>query len=151
MPLTNVFAAALLALLLTQPLQTEGPAQPVEILTPDAPAYGEVLAALQPSVEELLGIPVGMNVRQLKVQGDFSFVSAEVINPDGRAIDFSQTRIADMAASNFDGPSLWAYLKRTDGAWQVLEQDIGPTDAWFAFWPSKHGGSCDIIHIGSEC
>lgn len=151
MPLTNVFAAALLALLLTQPLQAEGPAQPVEILTPNHIEYPHILSALQLSVERLLGISIHIDVRELRLQGDFAFIGAIVANPDGSDIDFSKTLIAEFARQDFDGPKLWAYMLRDNGSWMVLEQDIGPTDAWFVFWPSEHGGSCEIIAKGMTC
>ncbi len=125
--------------------------QPVIVLNAADPVFVDILAALQPSVESLVGQDLLLVVNEMKIQGDFAFVAAETQNPDGSAIDFSTTAIADWADELFDGPHLWAYLKQVDGQWTVLEQDIGPTDAWFVYWPQAHGGSCVLTGLADGC
>lgn len=139
------------ALFLAVPAPAQELTEPVEILTPDHAEYEPIISALQRSVEILVGIPIRIDVNELRLQAEYAFVGATVVNPDGSDIDFSKTLIAEFAKQDFDGPKLWANLVKEHGYWQVLEQDIGPTDAWFVFWPSEHGGSCEVIADGMTC
>lgn len=140
----SVRVAALVALLtLASPLAA------AEIVPPADPLHAAVLAAATASVADELGLPVQLHASELRAGDGFAFLSANVTHPDGSAIDFRQTPYADAVEDGlFDGPHLWALLREDDGAWTVLEQDIGPTDAWYAGWPSAHGAACDLIFDG---
>lgn len=125
---------------------------PVVTLTSSEPLYAEILTALTPVVEEAVGLELRLDVSDMKRQGDFAFVAADTLNRDGNAVDFSRSSYAEIVAmGDFDGPHLWAYLQLIDGRWIVLEQDIGPTDAYFAYWPKNHGGSCTLTGLGPDC
>jgi len=153
-PSSAVFRAALAgALLLLPALATSGADEAVIDVPAETPLYATLVEATRAAVAAELQQPVALEVTLLRTQGDFAFLAARVQQPDGAPIDFRATVYdAAIAAGLFDGPQLWAFLQNSAGEWQVIEHDIGPTDAWFFGWPSAHGVSCAVLGDGiSNC
>ena len=147
----------LVALLLLLPalaapsaLQAKDKLPKILAVAPGTPLHAEIVDAAQDAVAAKLGLPVRLDATELRAGGGFAFLAATVTAPDGSEIDFSETPYrAALEDGMFDGPQLWALLGERDGVWSVLEQDIGPTDAWYLYWPSHYeGASCELVFEG---
>ena len=73
------------------------PAQAQSVSTPGigSPSRGELLDALRAVIARDLGQPVKFVVRDMRTNGDWSFVVATPQTPAGAAIDFSRTHYAE--------------------------------------------------------
>lgn len=136
-------------LLLSLAMTSSHAAQPGPVakeVPPESPDYAAIVTSLEHVLAGELAQPVRLETSSVRLGGDFAFVAAKVVQPDGNAIDFRKTVYLDAITSGlFDGPYLWALLGQTDGHWSVLEHDIGPTDAYFVSWPSIHGADCTLV------
>jgi len=105
------------------------------------PLRRQLLDSLRPQVQrDLGGQPVQFMVDRLRLQGDWAFYSGSIQRPDGGAIDFSRTRYAGALREGvFDGPGMFALLRRVDGGWRVVTFVIGPTDVAYLDWPAAYG------------
>lgn len=121
---------------------------PVRDLSVGDPLRPIVLNALRPAIVADLGQPVMFVVQTLKAQGDWAFVAARPQRPDGREIDFRQTRYRERIENDvFGGPILYALMQRRDQRWVVTTFVIGPTDVAYAGWPEEFGAPSDLLGL----
>ena len=124
---------------------------PVRDLPVGDPLRPVVLNALRPSIVADLGQPVMFVVQTLKAQGDWAFVVARPQRPDGREIDFRQTRYREALAEGvFSGPVLYALMQRRDQRWTVATFVIGPTDLRYASWPEEFDAPRELLGLDAS-
>lgn len=127
--------------------------------TPEAPAAPSadatteaLLTVLTPVIAQEIGKPVSLQTTHINVRDEWAFVIAQPRNPDGSAVDWSTTTLAErheLGVLDGDGTT-YALLKQENGTWTVLEHAIGPTDvAWFN-WAADHGAPADIVGMPSN-
>lgn len=138
-------AAAPPAHALAAPAAAQAEAKPRDLPVGD-PLRRVVLDALRPSIVADLGQPVVFVIQTLKTQGDWAYVVARPQRPDGREIDFRQTRHRERIDDGlFDGPVLYALMQRRDQRWTVVDFVIGPTDVHWAGWPEEFGAPRELL------
>lgn len=105
------------------------------------PLRRPILDALRPALQrDLDGQAMQFVVDRLRVQGDWAFYAGSIQQPNGRPIDFSQTRYASALKNGvFDGPGTYALLRRSAGGWRVVTFVVGPTDVAWLGWSDAHG------------
>lgn len=99
-----------------------------------------LLDTIRPTLQRDVGQPVQFVVDTLRIRGDWAFYAGRIQQPNGRPIDFSRTRYAELIAQDvFDGPTTYAVLRRTGGTWRLVDFVVGPTDVAYLNWPDDHG------------
>lgn len=118
-------------------------ARPVlgQVVTPQpgSPLRSAVLNGLRPVVEHELGGKVTFVVSQLRVLGNWAYVSAEPKRPGGAAIDWSATKFRKAWQADMMSSLVLGLLKREGDHWKVVEYAIGPTDVAWEGWIKPHG------------
>lgn len=127
--------------------------------TPTAPATGiddeqtqVLLNVLDPVLSTSIGQPVSLQPTTVNVRDEWAFIVGQPRQPDGAAIDWSTTTLAQRAADGvLDGDGqTFALLKNVNGAWEVLEYVVGPTDVAHIEWAGKYGVPPDILGLPSN-
>lgn len=154
-----IVAAAALAASCSPPAATntsEAPTTseaPVSAPTPAPDATTQsLLAVLTPVLAQGIGQPVSLQPTTVNVRDEWAFIIGQPRKPDGSAIDWSTTSLAQRAADGVldsDGQT-YALLKNVNGAWEVLEYYVGPTDVAHIEWAGKHGVPPDILGLPSN-
>jgi hypothetical protein len=143
----SAFAAACTPPAATTTETPEAPAAPSADATTEA-----LLTVLTPVVAQEIGKPVSLQTTHVNVRDEWAFVVAQPRNPDGSAVDWSTTTLAErheLGVLDGDGAT-YALLKQVNGAWTVLEHAIGPTDVAYIEWAASHGAPADILGLPSN-
>lgn len=134
------------ALILVLALVGCTPPEPAAPTPPAPPPSAEAMsadlvAALAPVISAEIGQPVTLEPGQVRVMNEWAFVVAQPTLPDGAAIDWATTALAERAAEGVldSNGQTYALLKHENGAWRVLEHAIGPTDVAWIGWAEAHG------------
>lgn len=127
--------------------------------TPAAPLAGAddeqtqmLLNVLDPVLSANIGQPVNLQPTTVNVRDEWAFIIGQPRQTNGAPIDWSTTSYAQRAADGvLDGDGqTFALLKNVNGAWQVLEYVVGPTDVAHIEWAGKHGVPPDILGLPSN-
>ena len=95
-----------------------------------------ILAAGANDVHDELHKPARLDPQGVVVAGEWGFLQARILGPDGDWIDYAGTPYADAMASK----SYYALLKRShDDGWALFDSRVGPTDAVDQDWPREFG------------
>lgn len=97
-----------------------------------------LLQAAQAAAQHDLQRPLALRAGTVRSVGAWGFVLAELRSPDGRAFDFTGTRLDEAAREGFASSQVAVLLARRQGRWQVVEQRIGVTDAAWEAWAERH-------------
>ena len=144
-------AACLLTAACTPSPSVSGPEAPAASgaaaeLSATDPARQAIAAALDARLRTELGQPGVVAIEILRAEGDWAFASGPATAPDGTAIDFSKTLLAQRAADGvLDGSNVIALLKKTGEVWAVTEFFVGPTDVPQVAWPDQYGVSPALV------
>lgn len=111
-----------------------------------------LLNVLDPVLSANIGQPVRLQPTTVNVRDEWAFIIGQPRKPDGTAIDWSTTAYAQRAADGvLDGDGqTFALLKNVNGAWEVLEYVVGPTDVAHIEWAGKHGVPPDVLGLPSN-
>lgn len=121
--------------LLSSPLASEVLATPTTTVTtpqPGSPVRKAILDAVRLPAQEAFGAPVEFIVERLKLSGTVAFVSAEGQRPGGAAIDLSDIPLVRDGDENVFSSRVEAFLRLSNGQWEVTAHAIDPTDIWWA-------------------
>jgi hypothetical protein len=88
--------------------------------------------------EKDLGRKVIFRVPHLRLAGDWAFARVVPVQPDGKEIDYSRTKYAEVEADGAFDAEGEALLQRTGGTWKVLEWRFGATDTEVDLWLEKY-------------
>lgn len=113
------------------------PAAFAQIATParGTPERSAILDAVRPMVEAEVGKPVEFVVHDMRVLGEWAFVSLEPQRPGGGPIEYAHTRYQDAVDHDMFGYTVSALLRQTPLGWLVYHYDLGATDVpWIGWW-----------------
>ncbi len=133
------------------PAATTEPPEAPSAPSPDATTEA-LLGVLNPVLTRDIGQPVSLQTTTVNVRDEWAFIIGQPRKPDGTPIDWSTTTLAQRAADGvLDGDGqTFALLKNVNGAWEVLEYVVGPTDVAHIEWAGKHGVPPDILGLPSN-
>ena len=97
------------------------------------PQRKAILDTIRPAVEARMRGEVEFVVSTLRVQNDWGFLIADPRRPSGQPIDPATTIYAN-DIDMMDGLSTIALVRHANGRWNLIELDIGSTDAAFVAW-----------------
>jgi hypothetical protein len=118
-------------LMATTPLAAQPMADPAQ--------RAAILDAARASVVAALRKPVLFKVRQLRREGDWAFLLADMEERGGGALDYRDTPMSGPAAQGYLSRRYAALLRRKDDGWMVADKAIGPSDVAWTGWAKAHG------------
>jgi len=99
----------------------------------------ELLDAARSTFEMETNGPIEFVVRRLNVLGDWAFGDVRLRRPENGQIDWRKTKYAaDFAGGMFDPGGSFFLLRRSGGAWTVIEFATGPTDVVWDGWRTDY-------------
>ena len=99
------------------------------------PLRAAILDAVRPMVEAEVGPPVEFVVNDMRVLGEWAFVSLTPRRPGGGAIEYVYTRYQTAWENDMFGYTVSALLRLTPKGWLVYQYDFGATDVpWIGWW-----------------
>ncbi|HEV2678951.1 MAG TPA: hypothetical protein VGV14_00470 [Rhodanobacter sp.] len=110
-----------------------------------SPAHRNVLNAARAKAQQQLGKRVRFDIKQCQVVGDWAFLHAGMLDPNGQPISYAGTRFEDadrrgQKSSNYD-----ALLKHADGHWTVRVDSVGATDVPWTNWSHDYGAPAKLF------
>ncbi len=128
----TAFASSLFMLLAAPAMaQVETPATGTPLRT-------AILDALRPMVAAELGAPIEFAAVDMRVLGEWAFVSAAPQRPGGDAIPYVYTRYQDAVDGGMFEEQVSALLRETPAGWLVYQYDLGATDVVWLDWIGLH-------------
>jgi ABC-type phosphate/phosphonate transport system substrate-binding protein len=113
--------------------------------TSESPEQAAVLEALRASIEAKLGQPVVFKVKRITIADNWAFVQGQTVQPNGDAIDYSQTAYKEAVAQGAFDDGFAALLRFEAGAWNVVTFNIGATDVPWVEWPAQYGAPTSVV------
>ncbi|MEH6740582.1 MAG: hypothetical protein V7695_18865 [Sulfitobacter sp.] len=95
-------------------------------------------AAREPMWREL-GQKVIFLVKTLRTDGQWYFLMAEPLQPNGKKLDWYSTPYADDWAKDAMSDVVMVLMRRQGSGWQVVDYVIGPTDVHWYNWIDGYG------------
>jgi hypothetical protein len=110
-----------------------------------SPAHRSVLNAARAKAQQQLGKRVRFDIKQFQVIGDWAFLHAGMLDPNGQPISYAGTRFEDadrrgQKSSNYD-----ALLKHEGGRWTVRVDSVGATDVPWTGWSHDYGAPAKLF------
>jgi pimeloyl-ACP methyl ester carboxylesterase len=112
--------------------------------SPHTPKQGSeerraILDALRVPVERDVGRSVIFRIHHIEVNSGYAFVNAQPLQPNGREIDYSKTKLAQPYEEGWFDDWVGALLRWQGGRWKVVEYCIGATDYPCQEWVRERG------------
>jgi hypothetical protein len=98
-----------------------------------------LLDALRIPVQTELNRRVVFEVRRLKIQGDWAFLSGVPQLPDGRRMDYGDSPYKELIEIGHFDDGILALWRKNGRQWKVVQFVIGATDAAFMGWDEEFG------------
>ncbi|MEO8530399.1 MAG: hypothetical protein ABI459_04200, partial [Deltaproteobacteria bacterium] len=98
----------------------------------------DMMDAIRPHVEFLLGAPVEFVIDELRVAGKYGFARVNPQRPGGKQINLAQTPFGERAGyenAELDGTHVEAILVKEGSTWVAVQWQIGATDVWWSWQP----------------
>ena len=112
---------------------------PARDLADNDPARAAILSSAVAPAEGELHQSVMLQVKQLRVLGEWAFVHAAMQGPGGQPVSYTGTRYQEAAEHGHKSNKYAALLKRRDNTWHVEAYVIGPTDVAWQDWAQRYG------------
>lgn len=93
-----------------------------------------IMDAARVPIGTAIGLPVIFVVDVLRSDGEWAYLQATPVNPDGSAIDWKRTRLAADWNAGFMSDIAMVLLRKGARGWQVVEWVMGPTDVFWIGW-----------------
>jgi hypothetical protein len=106
----------------------------VETPAPGTPLRKAILDSLRPMVAAEVGAPVEFASVDMRVLGEWTFVTAVPQRPGGGEIEYLYTRYQSAWEQDMFGGTVAALLRETPNGWLVYEYDLGATDVIWLDW-----------------
>lgn len=92
----------------------------------------ELLNLLRPIIARDLGAPIEFVVNEMRISGEYAFVSVDAQRPGGRRIDPSKTKWAGRLHPDIiNCCHAQAIYQKRGNRWRILESALGATDVWY--------------------
>ena len=98
----------------------------------------QLMDAIRPHAEWMLGAPVEFVVNDLRLLGDRAFAMLVAQRPGGGAINVLQTPMVERGEFDpflADTPHIEVLYVKSGDTWVALHWAIGATDVWYAWEP----------------
>jgi len=121
-----------LVLLLTTPAFAQGWSEPARGTKDRA----DMMDAIRPHIEFLLGSPVEFVIDELRVAGNLGFARVNPQRPGGKKINLDETPMAargDLGDGEWDGTHVEALLLKEGNTWVAVHWQMGATDVWWSW------------------
>ena len=82
---------------------------------------------------------------QLKRQGDWAFLTAQLQNSAGQRFDYAGTELHEAAQAGAVSTLCAALLRREGSAWKLIDIAVGPTDLAWEPWPDTHRAPAELF------
>ncbi len=113
-----------------------------------APAqHSAAIDAARTEASKQLQKPLKFEHEKIRSSGDWVFVMAQLRTPEGKAFDYTDTKLAGAAKEGMLSTRYVALLRATGGMWQIVDYRIGPTDVAWEDWAKKYGAPAEIFAI----
>jgi len=119
-------------------LSAPGYAQRIVLIERGAPERTVLLDVVRASVQRRLGIKVIFQVQRLAVFGDWAFAGLRPRTETGSRIDYRRTLYAKDFDPEQDSDTVDVLLRRSGGAWGIVEEAFLPTDVVWEEWQRKY-------------
>lgn len=91
-----------------------------------------LLNLLRPEIARDLDAPIEFVVNEIRISGNYAFVSVNAQRPGGRRIDAAKTKWAGRLYPDIiDCCHAQAIYEKRAGKWRILESALGATDVWY--------------------
>jgi hypothetical protein len=130
------------------PLSTTGPAAdskgvpvPAGLHSPKTGSAerAAILDALRVPIEKELGQPVLFQVSVIQSKGNWAYIRATPLAPNGDRVDYRKTKYREQVENGAFDDAVDALAKNTDGSWRVVAYSVGATDVAWTPWPGRFG------------
>jgi hypothetical protein len=98
-----------------------------------------LMDAARGPIQRELGQPVIFVVSRLRSDGNWAYLAATPVQPDGTPLDWSRTPLADEWAADMMSDLVLVVMRRGAEGWQTVEYVIGPTDVAWVNWRERYG------------
>ena len=105
---------------------------------PDSPERKAIMNTLRVPVEKELKQNVVFSILQLKVQNGWAFLRSVPQQPEGKPVNYRNTRHQVAIENGMFDDVILALLRKKKGEWRVVVYDIGSTDYAAADWQEKY-------------
>lgn len=95
--------------------------------------------------KDLRGRKILFQVRTLKVDGKWAFADVEILDSNGRRMDWNATAYEQQVADGFMDQCSQCLFFKKGNHWSVKTMAIGPTDVAWLDWPEKFGAPKSIF------
>ncbi|HVY19190.1 MAG TPA: hypothetical protein VHA70_03795 [Bauldia sp.] len=104
---------------------------------PGSPLRTAILDAVRPIVQAEVGGTVEFQVYDLRVLGEWAFVTARPQRRGGAPVEWTYTRYQRWIDDGAFDEVVTALLRQTPNGWLVYEYDIGATDVVWTPWKDE--------------
>lgn len=104
---------------------------------PGSPLRTAILDAVRPIVQAEVGGTVEFQVYDLRVLGEWAFVTARPQRKGGAPVEWTYTRYQRWIDDGAFDEVVTALLRQTPNGWLVYEYDIGATDVVWTPWKDE--------------
>jgi hypothetical protein len=105
---------------------------------PNSPERKAIMNTLRVPLEKELKQRVVFRIRRLKVQNGWAFLEGVPQQPDGKPVNYRNTRHQTAIEAGAFDDGILALLRKEEGAWRVVVYDIGSTDYPAPSWQQKY-------------
>lgn len=85
-------------------------------------------------------------VKELRTDGEWYFLMAEPLQPDGTKLDWRTTPYASDWANDAMSDLVMVLMRRQGNNWQVIDYVIGPTDVHWVNWVTRYNLPERLFH-----
>ena len=112
------------------------------------PMRQALMDAARPAIASDIGQNVLFVVQELRTDGQWAYLQAVPIQPSGLPLDWSLTNYATDWQMDAMSDIVMVLLARQNGAWQVVDYIVGPTDVYWYTWIERFGLPESLFHVG---
>ena len=98
-----------------------------------------IIDAARDPVSADIGLEVVFVVKVLRSDGNWAYLEATPVQPDGKPLDWTATKLAGDWQSGAMSDAVMVLLNRQTGGWQVVDHVVGPTDVFWYTWLDQYG------------
>ena len=109
------------------------------------PESAAILKALSVPVSKDLKQPITFSTENLKVQGNWAFVSGQAKNAQGGEPNWKLTKYQEFIDSGDFEDNIFALLKKTNGKWRVVTYMMNCHDVCYLEWDKQYKAPKAII------
>lgn len=122
-----------------------GPDAALRTPDPESAEGKAIVAAVVERIDTDLGFPTTVRIDQMSVQDGFALISGTPRTAAGEPIDYKKTAYAEAVKQGAFDDGVLALLAYENGAWTVLEFELGATDFPGEYWIEKRQAPTGLL------